>query len=250
MRKYFLTLATAVFCSMMGSSLFVSCQKKDTEDNEEYQRGLYSDVIPDDGSNSSKYGITDEDLTPRAKELDVEVAALKAVWKVETGGKGGFLPNEKPKILFEGHIFWQQLRVRGINPQNLVTGNEDILFPKYDKTKYAASGVGEYDRLQKAIKINEDAALASASWGMFQTMGYLYSKCGCKTVQEFVAGMEESELSQLDLFIAFLKSNSYMVKALHDHDWVTFAKLYNGPTYAENKYDTKLAVAYSSYKSN
>lgn len=102
---------------MMGSAIFISCNKNDDEDEiqtEDYPRGLYSDVVPDDGSNSSVFGITDEDLALRAQELGVEVAALKAVWKVETGGISGFLPNYKPVILFEGHIFWQQLRVRGI----------------------------------------------------------------------------------------------------------------------------------------
>lgn len=248
MKKCVSTFAAAIICGIMGTALVVSCGKNDKDEIDGYQRGLYSDIIPDDGSNSSKTGITDEDLATRAKTLEVEVAALKAVWKVETGGRGGFLPNDKPIVLFEGHIFWQQLRTRGIDPQSFVTGNEDILFPKYDKTKYATSGVGEYDRLVRAKKINEDAALSSANWGMFQIMGYLYSKCGCKTVQEFVAGMEESELSQLDLFIAFLNSNSNMLKALQKLDWQTFAKLYNGPSYAQNRYDEKLSKAYSSYK--
>ena len=246
MKKLNFILAATLLCSLLGATMFVSCNKDDEGKDEGYQRGLYTDVVPDDGSNSSKYGITDEDLAPRAADLDVEVAALKAVWKVETGGKGGFLANGKPVILFEGHIFWQQLRTRGINPQNYAKGNEDILYQKLDKTKYVG-GVGEYDRLNSAIEINEDAALCSTSWGMFQTMGYLHKACGCETVQEFVAKMEESELFQLDLFINFLKSNPNMVKALHNRDWKTFAKLYNGPSYAQNKYDVKLSAAYSSY---
>lgn len=246
MKKHVLTLAV-IICGITGSSLFVSCNKDD-KDESVFQRGLYTDVVADDGSNSTKYGITDEDLSARAKELDVEVAALKAVWKVETGGKGGFLPNGKPIILFEGHIFWQQLRVQGLNPQDYVKGNEDILFQRYDKTKYQG-GVYEHDRLDRAKKINEAAALASASWGMFQTMGFEYAKCGCASVQEFVSKMSDSELAQLELFISYLKSNAEMVKALKDKDWATFAKLYNGASYAVNRYDEKLAKAYSSYKS-
>ena len=247
MSKKVSAIAAAIICGIMGTSLFISCSKNDKEEIEDYQRGLYSDVVPDDGSNSSKTGITDDDLATRAKTLEIETAALKAVWKVETGGRGGFLPNLKPVILFEGHIFWQQLRARGLNPQNYVKGNQDILYQRYDKTKYVG-GVGEHDRLDRAIEINEDAALASASWGMFQIMGYLYEKCGCKTVKEFVTKMEESELAQLDLFIELLKANSNMHNALKKLDWQTFAKLYNGPSYAQNKYDEKLAIAYSNYK--
>lgn len=247
MSKKVSAIAAAIICGIMGTSLFISCSKNDKEEIEDYQRGLYSDVVPDDGSNSSKTGITDDDLATRVETLEVELAALKAVWKVETGGRSGFLPTDKPVILFEGHIFWQQLRTRGIDPQSRAKGNEDILYSKFDKTKYKG-GVAEYDRLNRAIAINEDAALASASWGMFQIMGYRYKECGCNTVQEFVAKMEESELSQLDLFIELLKKNSSMHNALKKLDWQTFAKLYNGPSYAQNKYDEKLAAAYSNYK--
>lgn len=247
MSKKVSAIAAAIICGIMGAAIFVSCSKNDEEETEDYQRGLYSEVVPDDGSNSSLTGITDDEFETRAKTLEVEAAALKAVWKVETGGRGGFLPNKIPVILFEGHIFWQQLRVRGLNPQNYVKGNEDILFQRYDKTKYVG-GVYEYDRLDRAIEINEDAALASASWGMFQIMGYRYKECGCNTVQEFVANMEESELSQLDLFIELLKANSNMHNALKKLDWQTFAKLYNGPAYAQYRYDEKLAKAYLSYK--
>ena len=247
MSKKVSAIAAAIICGIMGAAIFVSCSKNDEEETEDYQRGLYSEVVPDDGSNSSLTGITDDEFETRAKTLEVEAAALKAVWKVETGGRGGFLPNKIPVILFEGHIFWQQLRVRGLNPQNYVKGNEDILFQRYDKTKYVG-GVYEHDRLDRAIEINEDAALASASWGMFQIMGYRYKECGCNTVQEFVANMEESELSQLDLFIELLKANSNMHNALKKLDWQTFAKLYNGPAYAQYRYDEKLAKAYLSYK--
>ena len=60
--------------------------------------------------------ITEDDFRKAAALLDVELAALKAVEEVETTGRGGFLPSGKPRILFEGHIFWKQLKKRGINP--------------------------------------------------------------------------------------------------------------------------------------
>lgn len=167
--------------------------------------------------------------------------------KVETGGRGGFLPNGKPVILFQGHIFWQQLRTRGINPENYAKGNEDILYPKFDKTKYVG-GVGEWDRLDRAVAINEDAALSSASWGMLQTMGYLYKKCGCNTVAEFVGRMKTSELEQLNVFADYLKSSASMLDALRKKDWTTFAKLYYGPSYAQDRYVEKIVKAYSSYQ--
>ena len=124
-----------------------------------------------------KYGITENDFDRAAMLLDCDPAALKAVRKVETGGKGGFLPSGRPTILFEGHIFWQQLRTRGIDPQGVTSGNEDILYPKWTKALYKG-GEAEYERLLRARHINEDAANASASWGMFQIMGFNHAACG------------------------------------------------------------------------
>lgn len=73
--------------------------------------------------------LTEEDFILVARLLDVEVAALKAVQQVETGGRGGFFAPGKPAILFEGHIFWNQLKKRNINPESHVKGNENILYP-------------------------------------------------------------------------------------------------------------------------
>ena len=245
MKKFAFTLATAAFCCFLGLSAIVSCNKNDEEETGELQRVLYSELdLPDDGSNGSKYGISDEDIEIRASEMGVEAAALKAVLFVDTGGHGGFLANGDPMILFQGHIFWQQLRTRGLNPQNYVKGNEDILHQKLDKSKFVG-GVGEWERLERAIVIHEDAALCSTSWGMSQIMGFNYGKCGCKSVTEFVSKMKESEVAQFDLFVAFIKSNSNMVMALKERNWVDFARLYFGP--ADIKlYADKLSKAYAS----
>ena len=193
-----------------------------------------------------KYGITENDFDRAAMLLDCDPAALKAVRKVETGGKGGFLPSGRPTILFEGHIFWQQLRTRGIDPQGVTCGNEDILYPKWTKAHYKG-GEAEYDRLLRARQINEDAANASASWGMFQIMGFNHAACGEPSVASFVNSMCQSECQQLLLSVHFIRGNRSMLAALQKKDWKAFARLYNGPAYAQNRYDEKLSTAYSSF---
>lgn len=60
-----------------------------------------------------------------------------------------------------------------------------ICFPKWDKSKYLG-GASEYKRLEIAKKIDEECALKSASWGMFQIIGFNHLYCGCKDVFEFV----------------------------------------------------------------
>ncbi|MBQ0048490.1 MAG: N-acetylmuramidase family protein [Prevotellaceae bacterium] len=188
-------------------------------------------------------GITEDDFRKAALLLDCEPEALKAVQMVETGGKGGFLANDKPAILFEGHIFWKQLKTLGINPSSVVKGNEDIVYEKWTKVHYKG-GVKEYDRLERARKINRDAADTSASWGMFQIMGFNHKACGEKTVSGFVEAMCRSEIDQLLLSARFINGNKVMLDALQKKNWATFAKAYNGPAYAQNQYDVKLANAY------
>lgn len=189
--------------------------------------------------------LTEEDFKLAARLLDVEPAALKAVKEVESGRYGGFLASGRPVILFEGHIFWSQLKKKGINPETYAKGNEDILYPKWDKSHYK-SGEAEYTRLDKAREINRDAADASASWGMFQIMGFNHAACGEKTVAGFVEMMHKSELHQLLLSARFIRSAG-MLPALQLKNWAEFAKRYNGPAYAQNKYDQKLAAAYKKF---
>ena len=195
-------------------------------------------------SNSGR--LIDEDFTQVAELLGCEPAALKAVQQVETGGRGGFFSPGRPAILFEGHIFWTQLKKRGSNPEDYVKGNENILYPKWEKGHYKG-GIGEYDRLEQARKINREAADASSSWGMFQIMGFNYAACGEESIESFVRSMCESEFKQLLLTANFIKKNSQMLQALQARDWAVFAKCYNGPAYAQNRYDVKLEAAYQKY---
>ena len=86
--------------------------------------------------------LKEEDFIRAADTLQVEVATVKAVQEVETGGRGGFFASDKPAILFEGHIFWSQLKKMGLNPEDYQKGNEDILYPKWTKDHYKG-GKGE-----------------------------------------------------------------------------------------------------------
>ncbi len=189
--------------------------------------------------------LTEDDFALVAALLDVEVAALKAVQKVETGGRGGFFAPGKPAILFEGHIFWSQLKKRGINPEAYVQGNENILYPKWEKGHYKG-GLGEYDRLEQARRIHREAADASASWGMFQIMGFNFAACGEESVDSFVQTMCHSEFRQLVLLARFIKQAG-ILPSLQQKDWAEFAKRYNGPAYAQNQYDEKLKAAYKQF---
>ncbi len=186
--------------------------------------------------------LQEEDLIGVARDLGIELAAMKAVAEVEAGGSG--FKGGRPKILFEGHVFWRRLAARGIDPQRLVAGNENILHRKWSRNFYRED---QYSRLEKAKQIDEAAGLESASWGMFQIMGYHWENLGYGSAQEFVERMFEGEGEHLRAFARFLEANN-LVRHLKSLNWASFARGYNGPGYAENRYDTKMAQAYAKHK--
>lgn len=181
---------------------------------------------------------TKEQYEHVAAQLQVPVAAVKAVTEVESNGVG-LLMSKEPKILFEAHHF-SRLTNHVYDSQY-----PDISTKSWDKTLYVG-GQGEHKRLQAAAKLDRDAALQSASWGMFQVMGFHWKALGYSDLQEFVNDMY-SEEGQLKAFVKFIKANSGMWKALQRLDWATFARRYNGPGYAANRYDTKLASAFKKH---
>ncbi len=180
-----------------------------------------------------------------AKELNIDPAAMRAVIEVESSG-GGFLPDGRPKILFEGHIFWSLIEAKGLRPRKLCKGNEDILYPRWTKKHYKG-GAAEHDRLERAKRIHENAALSSASWGMFQIMGFNYYVTDYRNVSDFVAAQYESELEHLKAFIGFVKTNR-LLEHLRTRNWAKFAAGYNGKSYRKNKYDERLETAYHKFK--
>lgn len=182
--------------------------------------------------------LTAADFTDCATTLQCQVAAVRAVVAVESAG-GGFLPDGRPKILFEANYF-----------HKLTKGKYDkthpnISSPTWNRKLYKG-GAREWDRMNEAAALDRSAALQSASWGLFQIMGANYKACGFATVDDFVAAMEKSEGDQLKAFVGFVKSNK-LDGYLRKLNWAAFAKGYNGPGYAKNAYDKKLANAYTKY---
>lgn len=187
--------------------------------------------------------LTLNDIVNTAKAINVEPCALKAVCDVESNGDG-FESSGKPKILFEGHIFWRQLKGAGLNPALLAAQHPTLIYPKWTKRFYKG-GEAEHERLKQAMAIHREAALKSASWGAFQLMGFNHKLCGYINLDDFVAAMGRDAPTQLAAFISFIKSN-YLIKPLQAKNWAAFARGYNGEAYAENEYDKKMARAYAA----
>ena len=177
--------------------------------------------------------LTAQAIEACAQKLSVQPADLWTVLRVEARGCGYFA-DRRPVILFERHIFSRRTQ-----------GRFDAQAPDLSNPKAGgyAGGVAEYQRLERAMALDEQAALESASWGMAQVMGFHASDLGYGTVDAFVRRMMASEDEQLGALTAFLLRND-LAQPLREHQWATFARGYNGSGYAKNQYDKKLADAY------
>ncbi len=172
------------------------------------------------------------------------VAAVRAVNEVESLG-AGFLADGRPVILFERHIMYRQLRQADRDADALARQFPNIVSPQ--RGGYVGKA-GEHMRLTQAIAIDRDCALASASWGLFQVMGYHWERLVYPSVDAFADAMTSGEGAQLDAFVLFVSADPALHKALAGGKWSTFAALYNGPSYKDNLYDVKLARAFARYQ--
>ena len=185
------------------------------------------------------------DINRAAQSLGIDPCAVSAVIAVESAGSG-FLPDGRARILFEGHVFWKELQKHGLDPTPLAVAHPDIVYPRWDRSRYRG-GAAEWDRLDLAVLLHEEAALCSASYGLFQIMGFNHKFCGFDTVQAFVDAQKQSEARQLEAFCAFMRARG-LAPLLAGRDWAGFARRYNGPGYAANQYDLRLLQAYNNCK--
>jgi hypothetical protein len=189
--------------------------------------------------------LTDADFERAAKALSVEVAAIKAVAEVESAGSG-FLPDGRPSILYEAHVFHRE--TDGKHAGSKDRHGSPLSTPKWNRALYGAGGAHQHDRYEDARKLDPDAANKAASWGLFQILGQNHEACGFDTSQAFVDALwTGGAAAHLDAFVAFIKANK-LDEPLRRKDWKAFARGYNGPAYAQNAYDKKMADAYARFQ--
>jgi peptidoglycan hydrolase-like protein with peptidoglycan-binding domain len=193
-----------------------------------------------DFSNAKSPRWTPEGVFASCKRIGLaDENVLLAIVKVETGGRG-YQANGKLKMLFEPHIFYSNLRD---DPAKLALAvNAGVAYQYWGERPYPSDS---YARLTAAMAIDETAALESASWGLPQVMGGNWKMCGFKAPQLMVSKMADNEDAQVDVMASFLVAAG-LSAAMHDKDWAKIARGYNGPGYAANHYDTKLAAAYAA----
>lgn len=174
--------------------------------------------------------------------LGCDMNAIKAVAQVEAGKLGAFLPDgSAPTILFERHVF--DRLTNGVFRYALLPGvAPDIAHISDPKPGgYGPTSI-QHSKLVLAVAHDREAALKSASWGLFQIMGFNYKEAGFSSLQKFINAVFKSVDDHLGAFVNFVGCNPDLVQALRDHNWKRFKLLYNGPR--TNDYASRMADAF------
>lgn len=185
------------------------------------------------------------DIDISAPAYGLPVSTMKAFTEVESRGEG-FLSSGDCVILFERHKFYDALGREKGSAFALETANRYPNICSPTRGGYIG-GQKEHDRLNLAATISESAALLSASWGLFQIMGFNFRDAGFASVESYVEAMKESEKKQLEAVYNFIKNNQSLRTAIIQKNFNRVAELYNGKAYAEHKYHLRLAAADAKY---
>lgn len=184
--------------------------------------------------------IEDLDLPRVGQMIGVGEDEIHAILDVEAAGSG-FDSKGRPKMLFEPHIFFRELK----DPAKRARAESEGL--AYEDWRRGTYPPDSYPRLIAAMKIDETAALKSASWGLGQILGSNHLAAGYATVQDMVTDFTRDEDKHLEAMIRFIKSKK-LDDDLRNHEWASFARGYNGALYAAHNYHGKLKAAYERWQ--
>src|SRR5262245_44070295 len=186
------------------------------------------------------------EITPVAAGLGEDPAAMLAVAEVQICGKA-FVDvgaRQEPVIRVEGHYFDRRLSQK--NRQ--IARKAGLASPVAGRVANPVTQAARWRFLERAAAIDRRAAYESVSWGLGQVMGAHWAWLGYAGIEALVAEARSGVGGQARLMARYIEKAG-LSPALQRQDWAAFARGYNGPDYARNGYDKKIAAAYERYRS-
>lgn len=180
------------------------------------------------------------DITTVAQGMQCGEDELRAFMEVETAGSG-FDNRGRPKMLFEPHVFYRNLT--GDLREKAVS--QGLAYKRWGMRRYPSNS---YPILEKALAVDEEAALMSASWGLGQILGENHKIVNYSTVKSMILAFMEDEQHHLQAMADFIIANK-IDDDLAEHRWSVVARVYNGPGYAKHGYHERLRKAYLKWSS-
>ena len=103
----------------------------------------------------------------------------------------------------------------------------------------------EWEGLNNALKIDEDAAYKSISMGTGQVMGFNHRKLGYSTAEDMFNALNDQsdtgKLKQKEAKLKFIENSPRLMRAIREKEWEMIGKLYNG----SRQYGRKLEKVYN-----
>lgn len=183
----------------------------------------------------------------KAAEYKFPLAHVAAITEVESNGKV-FGPDGRPMVLFEPHKFY--LKLSGAARDEAV--KLKLASKSWNKRLYPKTQADRWKQIEGAAALCDrhgfwnGFAYESASYGVGQVLGEHWDDLAFESFQAFLEMMMSGASGQIDIMLRFVVKNG-LDDELRAGRWAAFARGYNGPKFAANKYDTKMAAAALRY---
>ncbi|MCO6386555.1 N-acetylmuramidase domain-containing protein [Aliihoeflea sp. 40Bstr573] len=176
----------------------------------------------------------------RAFGLDADALAAVASVESDLVAHAMIDGRREPLIRLEGHYFDRRLS----GAAQAKARAAGLASPIAGAIRNPASQVARWAMLARARAIDARAADESTSWGMGQVMGAHWAWLGFGSVEALVTEARSGTEGQLRLMARYIEKAG-LADALSRRDWAAFARGYNGPGFARNAYDVKVASAHA-----
>jgi hypothetical protein len=155
-------------------------------------------------------------LIDAANADGIKPASMLALAEVE--GAASFEQDGRtPALLYERHIAWRQAGAISRFVQSAFAA-AGLAIPKWSRaTQYKDQGTSakRLALIAKARGVHEEVANASASWGIGQTMGFLFKEMGFASACAMVEHMTGSSAGQVDCMVREIK-NKHLIPHLNN----------------------------------
>ena len=166
--------------------------------------------------------LSDPEIQVAADRLRCPRAVIDAVCDVESSG-GGFLPDRRPKILFEAHVFGR-LTGQRCGPA-LIRGSAR----RHGSARFTALPAHtSTSGCKKPFNSTGSPPCKARPGAGFRSSGSITGWSAMTISKRSSRPYAESEANHLEVFLRFCEARG-LADALRTRDWETFARIYNGP---------------------
>jgi len=194
-------------------------------------------------------------IASECQRLGIDPADAMGVIVTESGGEP-FGPDGRMTIRFENHIFnsyWGKLNPQRFNDHFTFDANERWKGHTWRSSTSIAwqpchgSQAVEWQVLDFARTLDNEAALKSISMGAGQIMGFNHETVGYPSAQAMFDAFSNDATAQIGAMFRFMEKNR-LVESVRNKEYAAFARLYNGPGQA-GEYATRMTDFANAFRS-